>query len=93
MHRIFNCGTFVIFRYDDSGKGYITHHDLLAKMGVSEHFTPSDDVGTSTKIIDESKRTLLDHNETQLKKQERITLHQAQRTAFMPAEQVARQLR
>ncbi|VDI45640.1 Hypothetical predicted protein [Mytilus galloprovincialis] len=79
--------------YDDSGKGYITHHDLLAKMGVSEHFTPSDDVGTSTKIIDESKRTLLDHNETQLKKQERITLHQAQRTAFMPAEQVARQLR
>jgi hypothetical protein len=62
-------------------------------MGVSSLFTPSDDLGTSSKIIDDSKRTLLDHNETQLKKQERITLHQAQRVAFMSAEQVERQLR
>lgn len=79
--------------YDESGRGYITHSDFLAKMGVSSHFTPSDEWGTSSKIIDDSKKTLLDHNETQLKKQERITLHQAQRTAFMTAEQVERQLR
>ena len=79
--------------YDDSGRGYITHSDFLSKMGVSSLFTPSDDLGTSSKIIDDSKRTLLDHNETQLKKQERITLHQAQRVAFMSAEQVERQLR
>lgn len=80
-------------RYDDNGRGYISHSDFLAKMGASTKFTPSDDVGTSTKIIDDSKRTLIDHNETQLKKQERITLHQAQRTAFMTADQVARTLR
>jgi hypothetical protein len=47
----------------------------------------------SIERFDDSKRTLLDHNETQLKKQERITLHQAQRVAFMSAEQVERQLR
>ncbi|KAK3098848.1 hypothetical protein FSP39_023679 [Pinctada imbricata] len=78
--------------YDEGKKGYIGHQDFLEKLGASE-FTPSDHQGTSTKIIDDSHNTLVNHNEQQLVAQQKITKHQAEKMAFMSAEDVERQLR
>ncbi|KAL3881564.1 hypothetical protein ACJMK2_027990 [Sinanodonta woodiana] len=79
-------------RFDEDGKGFVSHSDFLAKIGASE-FTPGDLAGPSTEIIDQSRKHLEDHSEQQQAKQERLTLHQAQRAAFMTAEQVERILR
>ncbi|XP_069133814.1 EF-hand calcium-binding domain-containing protein 6-like isoform X1 [Argopecten irradians] len=78
--------------YDTTGKGFISHKDFLAKLGTSE-FTPTDIIGTSSKIINDSKQYVIDHNKQQLGKHQKITQHQAERVLFMSAEEVERQLR
>ncbi|OWF48504.1 EF-hand calcium-binding domain-containing protein 6 [Mizuhopecten yessoensis] len=78
--------------YDSAGKGFLSHKDFLAKLGTSE-FTPTDIIGTSSKIINDSKQYIIDHNKQQLGKHQRITQHQAERVMFMSAEEVERQLR
>ncbi|XP_046566155.1 EF-hand calcium-binding domain-containing protein 6-like [Haliotis rubra] len=78
-------------RYDEEGKGYISHQDFLNKLGA-EKFGPMDE-GLSMTIIDESKRHLEEHNRAQQLKHEDITQKQASLGSAMTAEWVERQLR
>ena len=79
-------------RFDTENVGYITHEVFLQKIGASE-FTPGDLFGMSSKIIDQSRQFLEDHNEEQIQKQERITHIQANRAGFMTVEEVEKTLK
>ncbi|XP_023929939.1 EF-hand calcium-binding domain-containing protein 6 [Lingula anatina] len=79
-------------RYDSEGKGYVTHQDFLQKLGAAE-FAPGDMGGTSRKIVDNSYKALDLHHQQQQAKHERITQHQAERTAVMSVNEVERELR
>lgn len=78
--------------FDKENVGYIRFETFLDKIGAGE-FTPGDMFGFSSKIIDESKRFLNDHNEEQLMKHERITQIQANRAGFMTVEEVEQALK
>lgn len=79
-------------RYDEEGRGHITHASFLRHLGASEH-APGDYEGHSQRIIDGSRYNLELHNALQQQRHEDITEKQANLTSHMSATEVIRQLK
>ncbi|XP_070189620.1 EF-hand calcium-binding domain-containing protein 6-like [Littorina saxatilis] len=79
-------------RYDEEGKGFISHSDFLEHLGAPEH-APGDFVGPSQRIIDGSRFNIELHNTLQQQRHEGITQKQANLTEHMSATEVIRQLK
>ncbi|KAL8588470.1 hypothetical protein ACOMHN_054049 [Nucella lapillus] len=79
-------------RYDEEGKGFISHSDFLEHLGGPEH-APGDHSGPSQRIIDGSHHHIALHNSLQQECHEDITQKQANLTSHMSATEVIRQLK
>ncbi|XP_076811807.1 EF-hand calcium-binding domain-containing protein 6-like [Clavelina lepadiformis] len=81
-------------RYDEEGKGYITHQDFLRKLGVN--FAAGDNLGlqgTSRKMVDENYQNVLNHHDFQQAKHEEIAFNQIKYSQHLTAETVERELK
>nr|KAG5711061.1 hypothetical protein BaRGS_013795 [Batillaria attramentaria] len=79
-------------RYDEEGRGHISHASFLRHLGAPEH-APGDYEGPSQRIIDGSRYNLELHNALQQQRHEDITEKQAHLTSHMSATEVIRQLK
>ena len=88
---MFNYSFLCVVRYDGDRKGFLTHQEFLAQLGVQ--FAPGDEAGTSKAIVDNSIRTLDDHHANLMIKHELQTYNQAATVWDMPVETIFIQLR
>uniref|UniRef100_UPI00089DAA5E EF-hand calcium-binding domain-containing protein 6-like n=1 Tax=Ciona intestinalis TaxID=7719 RepID=UPI00089DAA5E len=81
-------------RYDEEGKGFISHQDFTRKLGVG--FTTGDNLGlqgTSRKMVDENDNNVLAHHLLQQSKHEEIALNQIKYSQHLSAETVEKELK